>query len=475
MNPLLDFSLAEVLDLLRRKECSALELVDACLEQIAATDPETHAYIRIGDPEVLRSRAAYADNLIARGRPGPLQGIPIAVKDNIATRAMVTTAGSRILSHWQPGEDAEVISRLDAAGAIIIGKTNMHEFAWGGTSENPHYGTVRNPWDLSRLAAGSSGGSAVAVATRTCFGALGTDTGGSVRLPAAWNGVVGLRPTIGLVSNRGVVPLAWSLDTVGPLARTVQDCAILTQVVAGYDERDPSSVTCNVPDYSSVLRLGVDGLRIAVVTDFLGENTQATIRAALMRAQADLESLGAQVFQVAIPELERSLDAQFIIESCESSTFHQKWLRTRADEYGEDVRVLLEAGELYLATHYLQAQRYRRVLRSEFLRVLETADALLMPTVPFTAPTIGETKIRLESGREMDMLQAITTCTAAASLTGLPAMNVPCGFDDNGVPIGMQLVGKPFHEADLFRIGHAYQMATHYHIKSPSLPASHHP
>ncbi|MCL6446459.1 MAG: Asp-tRNA(Asn)/Glu-tRNA(Gln) amidotransferase GatCAB subunit A, partial [Alicyclobacillus sp.] len=287
--------------------------------------------------------------------------------------------------------------------------------------------------------------------------------------PASVNGVVGLRPTMGLISTCGVVPLAWSLDTVGPMTRTVHDCAVLTQVLAGYDPRDVISSDHGVPYYSSGLCRELDGVRIAMVTNFIGNRSQPQVKRALADAQGKLKDLGVQFSEVYIQELDYSLDAQFIIESSEASAYHQRWLRTRCEDYGEDVRLLLEAGELYLATHYIQAQRFRRVLRSEFLRVLETVDALLTPTLPFIAPKLGETKIQLEQGCEMDMLSAITTCTAAASLTGLPALTVPCGFDENGVPVGMQLIGRPYGEQMLFRIGHLYQTATDFHKKVPPL------
>ncbi|HEY1366920.1 MAG TPA: amidase [Gaiellaceae bacterium] len=461
-------TLTEAAALVARREVSPVDLVDACLERIEATDDTLRAYITVFYEEA-RQVAKASETMLAVGHSlGPLHGLPIALKDNIALAGSRTTAGSKILSDWIPDEDATVAARLKGAGAIVIGKTNMHEFAWGGTSANPHYGFVRNPWDPSRFPAGSSGGSGAAVAARTCYGALGTDTGGSIRLPSAVNGVVGIRPTIGRVPNTGVIPLAWSMDTVGPMCRTVEDCAVMFNAIAGHDPRDDGSAAVPVVDYTADLARGVDGIRIGVVPGYFFDHLQPPVHDAVRAALATLESLGASVVDVDIADIHGNISAQLTVESCEPSTYHQRWLRERPEDYGEDVRLLLEVGELHLATQYLQAQGYRNVLRAEFLEAFKSVDVFVCPTLPFTATEVGATTVVIEGGVEEDMLSAIMQYTGVPSLTGLPSLAVPCGFDPDGLPIGMQVIGRPFDEATLFRVGAAYQGGTDFHARAPA-------
>ncbi len=465
----LELSLTEAARRVASGEVSPVELTEACLDRIDAVDGRLCAYIDVYRDSA-REVAGAAEMMIRAGhRLGPLHGIPIALKDNIGLAGLTTTAGSKVLADWRPDEDATVARRLKGAGAVIVGKTNMHEFAWGGTSANPHYGFVRNPWDIERFPAGSSGGSGAAVAARTCFGALGTDTGGSVRLPAAVTGIAGLRPTIGRVSNFGVIPLAWSMDTVGPMARTVEDCALMFSAIAGHDLLDPASAAVPVADYSTDLHRGVDGLRIGVIPDYFFHHLQAPVRASVLAALDVFEGLGARVVDVQVEGIHGNIAAQLVIESCEPSTYHQQWLRERPQEYGEDVRLLLEVGELHLATHYLQAQRYRTALRAHFLEAFKSVDVFVCPTLPFTATRVGETLVEISEGAPEDMLSAIMQFTGVPSLTGLPSLNVPCGFDADGLPIGMQVFGRPFDEATLFRVGAAFQTGTDFHTRSPAL------
>jgi len=465
----LELSLSEAARLVSTKEVSPVELVDACLGRIDSVNDKLAAYIEVYR-DGARQVAKAAETMISAGhRLGPLHGVPIALKDNIGLAGLVTTAGSKILEDWRPDVDATVAERLKGSGAIIIGKTNMHEFAWGGTSANPHYGFVRNPWNTDRFPAGSSGGSGAAVAARTCYGALGTDTGGSIRLPSAINGIVGIRPTIGRVSNAGIVPLAWSMDTVGPMARTVEDCALMFNVIAGYDPRDLSSTTIPTVNYTADLNHGVQGLRIGIVSDYFFHHLQAPVHDAVKAALDTLVELGASVIDVAIENIHGNISAQLTVESCEPSTYHQQWLRERPQDYGDDVRLLLEIGELHLATHYLQAQRYRSLLRAEFMDAFKSVDVFICPTLPFTATRIGETLVEIENGIEEDMLAAIMQFTGVPSLTGLPSLNVPCGFDLDGLPIGMQVIARPFDETTLFRVGSAFQQATDFHHRSPQL------
>ena len=466
---LLDLSLAQVAGLIKRRELSPVEVVEATLARVAEVDPILRAYISVFDDQA-RQVARAAEMLIMAGHDlGPLHGVPIALKDNVATQGQRTTAGSKILADWVPAHDATVASRLRRAGAVFIGKLNMHEFAWGGTSDNPHYGAVRNPWNTDRFPAGSSGGSGAAVAARACYGAIGTDTGGSIRLPAAINGVVGIRPTYGRVSNHGIIPLAWSMDTAGPMARTVEDCALMFGVLAGHDAADPASARVPAHDYLARLSDGVKGLRIGVVPGYFFHHLQPAVHAAVMAALKLLEAAGAEVVEVDIKNIHGNISAQLTIESAEPSTYHQRWLRERPDDYGADVRTLLEVGEMLLATHYLQAQRYRTLLRNEFLEAFDKVDIFLCPTLPFAATPVGAMTVVIENGIEEDMLSAIMQYTGVPSLTGLPALAVPCGFDSDGLPVGMQLIGKPFDEATLFRVGAAYQALTDFHHKAPPI------
>lgn len=466
---LLELSLLDAARAVHLRQISPVELVDSCLERIARHNDKLHAFISVYD-ESARQVARAAETMVMAGHSlGPLHGVPIALKDNIALTGFTTTAGSKILADWVPDEDATVAARLKGAGAIIIGKTNMHEFAWGGTTANPHYGVARNPWNPERFPAGSSGGSGIAVAARMCYGALGTDTGGSIRLPAAVNGIVGMRPTIGRVSNFGVIPLAWSMDTVGPMTRTVADCASIFNVLAGHDPRDPVSSPAPPKDYAAELENGVDGVRIGIVPGYFFHHLQPAVEHAVREALERLEHLGARIAEVEIDHIHGNISAQLTVESCEPSTYHQRWLRERPSEYGEDVRALLELGELHLATHYLQAQRYRSLLREQFLNGFRSVDVFICPTLPFTATPVGADTVVIEGDVEEDMLSAIMQFTGVPSLTGLPSLAVPCGFDEDGLPIGMQVIGRPFDEPTLFRVGATFQSDTDFHTRSPAL------
>ena len=462
-----ELSLADAARAIKAGDLSPVELTEACLERIRETEATLHAFISVFEEEARAAAAEAAAEIRAGCHRGALHGIPVAVKDNIALRGHRTTAGSKILADWIPAEDSTVVARLREAGAVFVGKTNMHEFAWGGTSANPHYGTVRNPWNPERFAAGSSGGSGAAVASGCCLMALGTDTGGSIRLPSSVSGLCGIRPTIGRVSNAGVIPLAWSMDTVGPMARTAEDCALALNLIGGPDGKDPGVARIPMDDATAALADGVDRLRIGVVPHFFS-HLQLDVGRAVRMALATLEGLGAQLVDIEIAHIEGNISAQLTIESCEPSAYHQGWLRTRPDDYGDDVRSLLELGELQLATSYLQAQRYRSLLRSEFIRAFDQVDVFICPTLPFTAVPVGASTVVIEDGVEEDMLSAIMQHTGVPSLVGLPSMSVPCGFSE-GLPIGMQIIGKPFAEATVFRVGQAFQSATDFHRRRPSL------
>jgi len=466
---LLQLDLCEAARLLRRREISPTDLVQASLASIRRHDAVLKSFITVFEEQAIEVAKAASIMLDAGHDLGPLHGIPIALKDNIALSGYRTTAGSKILADWVPARDATVTAKLRSAGAVFVGKTNMHEYAWGGTSANPHYGFVRNPWDTERFPAGSSGGSGVAVAARFCFGAMGTDTGGSIRLPSAVNGIVGIRPTYGRVSNYGIVPLAWSMDTAGPMARTVADCALMFGVVAGHDAADAASAVQPCSDYMAGLRTGVRHLRVGIIPGYFFEHLQQAVYEAAQEALRVFTSLGAQIVEIDMEHIDGNISAQLTIEAAEPSAYHQRNLRERPGDYGDDVRTLLETGELLLATQYIQAQRYRALLRAAFLDAFQKVDVFICPSLPFTATKVGATTVAIENGIEEDMLSAIMQFTGIASLTGLPSLNVPCGFDQDGLPVGMQIIGKPFDEATLFRVGHAYQGATTFHRRTPQL------
>ena len=468
--PLWTLTIEEAVGLTTRGEVSAVELTNAVLARINEVDAKLNSYITV-DASGARTHAAQLD---AKRRDaldplGPLHGIPVAIKDNIHTAGLRTTAGSRILADFVPATVATVVARLRYAGAVIVGKTNLHEFAWGGTTDNPHFGPTRNPWDTTRFPAGSSGGAGAAVAAGACLASLGTDTGGSIRLPAAMCGTVGLRPTIGRVSNHNVVPCAWSMDTVGPLTRTVKDNAVITGVIAGWDQNDPSTSDAPVPDYGGRLEPSVDGLRIGIVEDYFFSHLQPDVRDTVQAALAVLAALGATIQRVDIEGLRDAFTPWFIVHSCEPSTWHQHWLRERPEDYGDDVRQLLLEGELYSATQYIQAQRFRTMLRTRLISVLKDVDVLISPTVPFVATAIGSDKVTIVDGVEEDMLPLLPLFTLVASATGLPAMSVPCGFSRDLLPIGMQIIGRPFAEPTLFQVGHAYEVATDWHEQRPPI------
>ncbi len=467
---LAELSLTSAISLIRRHELSPIDLVRAVLDRIDAFGKSTNASIA-WYPEVALQAARKAEDAVAARRPlGPLHGIPIAVKDLFFTAGLPTTAGSQILTNFVPQKDATVIRRLREAGAILLGKLNLHELAYGVTSDNPHFGPVRNPWNLHRIAGGSSGGSAAAVAASLCLASLGTDTGGSIRIPAACCGVVGLKPTYGRVSRNGVFPLAWSLDHVGPITREVEDAALLLGVLAGPDPSDPSASVQPVPDYWRMLGGSVKGLKIGLPTELFADTAaiDPTVMAAVQGALQIMESVGASVEDVSVPFLRHTPAVQFLTLAAEASANHHRLLRTRGRELGVDVRRRLEIGEFVTATQYVRAQQARRILAEEFADLFRQTDLLVTPTVPVGAPPIGQQFVTTH-GVQRRIQPALTRFTSPFNLTGLPAVSVPCGFDVDGLPVGLQMIGRPFDEATLLRVAFAYQQASPWHARRPPL------
>ena len=461
-------SIADAADKVRTRELSPVELVDAHLGRIEQTDGRLNSFITLLADDAKAAALRAEQEVRDGGYRGALHGIPIGLKDLYYTKGIRTTVGTKILRDFVPDYDAAVTERFQSAGAILMGKLQMHEFALGATSENPHDGPAHNPWNVDCVTGGSSGGSGAAVAAGQVMGALGSDTGGSVRIPAGLCGIVGLKPTFGRISRHGVYPLSWSLDTVGPMTRTVRDAALMLNAIAGHDPRDPSSADRPVEDFAKCIDLGVKGLRVGVPKEFFYDVIAADVRAAVDAAAKALEDLGASVEETSIPVLEHSLTISGAILITEAAEVHLDHLRTRPDDIGEDVRSRLEAGVLTPATDYIKAQRARTVFNSQIARAFETFDILLAPCAPIGAPRIGQESVDID-GRPEPALALLSRLTRPFNICGVPTVSLPCGFTSEGMPIGLQMAGKPFAESTVLRVAHAYEQATDWHTRRPPI------
>lgn len=447
----------------RSGKISPVELTEVCLDRIDKADGELQSFIHVSTKALDAARAAEREIKAGKYR-GPLHGIPVGVKDNYLTQDMPTTVGSKALGLSYPLRDSAAAARLRAAGAVLIGKTRTHEFAWGNVTP-----PVRNPWDRSRVPSGSSGGSGAAVAAGLCVAALGSDTGGSIRMPAAACGTVGLKATFGRVSRDGVVPHSWSLDHAGPLTRTVADTVYMMQVLAGYDPADPACQGQPVPDYAKALGKPVKGLTIGVCRNHFFDNLQEDVETAVEKAIADLAAAGAIVRELKIPLLEYGLGAIFAIELSSSTAYHDASLQAgRVPHYQPDVRMLVEIGRLVTGPDYLKAEQYRAALMDEYRKVFEGVDVVIGPTTPITAWKRGEWTVQV-AGKPESVLAASWRFTYPYNLTGLPAISVPCGFDRDGLPIGLQVAGKPFDEMTVLRVAHAYERGHEWKDRFPPL------
>lgn len=460
-------TIAEMAPRLKRKEVSPVEVTRVHLERIGRLNGRLNAYLTVSHDEAIAAAQAAEQEIVRGHYRGPLHGIPVALKDIFAVKGVRMTCGSKILADHVSEADATVVKRLAQAGAVLLGKLNMHEFAWGGTSINPHYGTPRNPWDLEYIPGGSSGGSAVAVAASLAMASLGTDTGGSVRIPAALSGIVGLKPTYGRVSRAGVYPLCWSLDHVGPMAKRVEDVALLMQVIAGHDSHDPTTSRLPVPNYTAALTRDIRGLRLGVPKDYFFEDLEPAVRDGIDTSIQQLCGLGAVAEEVSLPLMRYVPGGSYAIMVAESYAVHEHYLQTRAQDYGADVRSRLMLGAYVSAPQYLKAQRFRELLRQETMQALQRVDVLVTPTAVITAKRIDEPVVRI-GGKEIVVASHLSRLTRPFNLTGLPAISLPCGFTGEGLPIGLQIIGRPFDEATVLRVAHAYECSTPWHKRRPA-------
>lgn len=445
---------------LEKQELSPVEVTRMMLERIEVVDEQLNSYITVMK-EVALAQAKQAEREIAKGHHrGRLHGVPIALKDLLNTKGIRTTAGSQVLAEHIPNEDATVVTKLREAGAILLGKLNMHEFAFGVTNKNDYFGKTRNPWDVERTPGGSSGGSGAAVAAGLAFAALGSDTGGSIRTPSALNGIYGLKPTFGRVSKYGAIPLAWSLDHIGPMTRSVEDLAIVLQSIAGFDKNDPTTVNRIVPDYESSLNMNISGLRVGVPTNYFFDFIEDEVALSVKVAINQLEKLGATLVEVTIPELELSEYSELVTIQSEAAAYHYDTLQGKSHLYGNDVRTTLQAGQLVTAVQYVKAQQVRRLLQEALVRVFKEIDVIAAPTVSMVAPKWKES-FKMIQGESKAVAAEFVRFAAPANLTGIPSLSVPTGFSSERLPIGMQLMGRPFEESTLLAIAAAFENEVH--------------
>lgn len=452
---LVGLSVTELAGRIKAKDVSPVEATTALLDHAKKLNGALNAYISFDEERALAA-ARTAEKEIANGDyKGTFHGVPLAIKDNIYVGGQVTTMASKIHGSFVSEHDAGVTAKLKAAGAILTGKLNMHEYAWGIDNNSPHFGPVHNPWNLDKVPGGSSGGSGAAVAADATFATLGTDTAGSIRIPSSANGIVGLKPTHGRVSKYGVFPLAWSLDHVGPMTKTVADAAAMLQVISGFDPNDPTCVDVAVDDYGAGLDGNVAGLRIGINEEYFFRDVDGPIEQLVRARIDDLVKQGATLKTVSIPALKHAEWAELATSLSEASAIHHRDLVERPDDFGADIRFLFELGELFTAVDYLQAQQVRRQLKNEFDATLADVDVLITPTLPVLPPNLGDSEADL-NGKKVDLIDNFIRFTGPSNLTGLPAASVPAGLSD-GLPVGLQIIGRRFDEATVLKVAAAVE------------------
>ena len=456
---MLRMTISEMAPKIQRKEVSPVELTAAALAEADRLQPTLHSFITILHERAM-AQAREQEAALARGEyRGPLHGIPIGLKDNLATAGIRTTLGSKVLADFVPEEDAEVVKRCQKAGAIILGKENLEEFAAGATSNNPHYGAVHNPWALDHIPGGSSGGGGANVAAGVTFASLGTDLGGSVRLPGAFCGIVGLKQSFGRVSQRGLLVTSFNGDHIGPMTRSVADNALLLQAIAGHDPLDPSTVPVPVTDYSATLGKGVRGLKMGVPSNYYFDMLDSEVEAAVRRSIGTLEELGAELQEVSLPSMQYA-GALRIAAMADGVVTHEPYLRSHRQDYGPDVLYRTIPGQFVLGRDYAKALKVQRIIQEEYARALQQVDFLVTPTAPVPAPRIDAKYIGM-AGVEHRVRgpgsSLVSRNTSPLNATGLPAITVPCGFTQSGLPIGVQFITGPFQEGLLFQVAYCYE------------------
>ena len=461
-------SIKDLAKLVKNREISSTRVVSALLERIEAVNPKINAYISVLEKQSLAA-ARRADDEIRRGKyRGHLHGIPITLKDNIAARGTITSAASKILADNVTDYDAAVVERLKQAGAIILGKNNLHEFAYGPTNEESHIGPCRNPWNTELITGGSSGGSAASVASCISFGSLGTDTGGSGRIPSTFCGTVGLKPTYGRVSRRGVIPVSWTLDHVAPITRTVEDAAIMLEAIAGQDAMDGTTVAAPIPHYSARLSKGVKQLKAGILTKYFEECIDGENRRIVERGVESIKESGVKLKEISIPNIEHAAPVTNLLMACEATSVHEKWLKTRREEYSPFVLTRLEVGYFYTANHYIRTLRLREWFRREFARALKDVGVLLSPTCPILPFKIGAATIDVK-GQQVDPRPYLASFTRIYNLTGFPALTMKCGYTSAGQPVGLQIAGRPFDEESILKLAYAYENSQSWNSRFPNL------
>jgi len=441
-------------------------VIQAHLARIDASEPILNSFITLL-PDQAMEDSRQAEQEIQAGRyRGPLHGVPFGLKDLFYVKGIRNTSGSKIFDNYVPDFNSTLFSKLKEAGAILLGKLNLHQFAYGPTGENPDYGHMHNPWNPECITGGSSGGSASAAASGQCTLTVGTDTGGSIRIPSALCGLVGLKPTYGRLSRYGITALSWSQDHPGPMTRTVEDCALVMNAVAGYDPNDPTSANVFVPDYTKALTNNIRGLRVGVAKEFFEDPIDPQVEQSVHKAIEVLNGLGATVHEVSWPMYNQSKAISSTILMAEATAYHSKLIRTHGLQLDSAVRLRLEAGFFISGVDYIQAQRARLLFYGQSCDLLKQVDILASPTVPITACKIGTTEVKL-GNIPMGVIPAFTQYTRTFNLNGFPVITVPCGFSKDGLPIGLQLAGKPFDEETLLRVAHAYEQATEWHPRRP--------
>ncbi len=480
-------SIRELHHQLVNKERSAVEITQEALNRIEALEPKIHSFLCVTAEQALSQAKAVDAKIAANEDIGLLAGIPIGIKDNMCTKGIPTTCASKMLEHFVPPYESTVTQLLAQAGAVMVGKTNLDEFAMGSSTENSAYQVTANPWDLTRVPGGSSGGSAAAVAADECTVSIGSDTGGSIRLPASFCGVVGMKPTYGLVSRFGLVAFGSSLDQIGPFGRSVEDTAILLQAIAGYDPKDSTSLKVEIPDYTQALKTDLKNLKIGIITETFGEGLDPVVAEAVNKAIEQLKQLGAEIKEISCPRFRYGLPSYYIIAPSEVSAnlarydgvkyglrtsdpenLLSMYTRTRAEGFGAEVKRRIMIGTYtlsagYYDAYYLKAQKVRTLIKQDFEKAFEQVDVLVSPTAPTTAFKAGEKNADPISMYLTDLM------TIPVNLAGLPGLSLPCGFDDNGLPIGLQLISNVLREDQLFQVAYAYEQSTEWRDRRPPL------